>query len=230
MVLICDGCGQTHDATHRLLDAEVVWPLLAANGWTGSPFATGQHWCPRCDPALIAASAEGDGQPTAREPVPCRVGVRQWGEVTLVTLSGDLQPMDSEHVQAALTAAVAAGRHILLDLAGVGALDSASLSAIVRAYGDSRLRGYALCLVAPSRYVRVVLHTMRLDRVITIFDDQRDALAWLDVDLSGSPAGQHTGVGAHVLRIPTSRRRQHSGLPPHVTSHVWERGTRGPGR
>ncbi|MDI5943965.1 STAS domain-containing protein, partial [Micromonospora sp. DH15] len=48
---------------------------------------------------------------------------------------------------------------------------------LVRAHQEARQRGVVLCLAAPSRFVRTVLHTMRLDGLFPTFADQQEALA-----------------------------------------------------
>ncbi|WP_372338953.1 STAS domain-containing protein [Actinoplanes sp. RD1] len=88
--------------------------------------------------------------------------------------------------RAALTAAVAAGQHVVLDLADVPGLDHDSLALLVRARQDLRRRGGHLCLAAPSRLVLTVLHTMRLEAAFPTFATPGAALSWV----AGDPADE----------------------------------------
>lgn len=152
MTLICDGCGETAASTAVVLpDAEVVWTLVSEHGWSGSPFATGPHRCPRCTPLPAAGRAAGahplgvDDLDDVGEPGPDS-GMR------------DLDPL-----RAALAEATEHEGRIVVDLSAVEHIDSAGLGLLVRARQEARQRGAELCLHAPSRFVLTVLHTMRLD-------------------------------------------------------------------
>ena len=48
--------------------------------------------------------------------------------------------------------------------------------------------GGVLCLVAPSRFVLTVLHTMHVDGVFPIFDDDVTALRWAAAESAASAA------------------------------------------
>ncbi|MFG1777824.1 STAS domain-containing protein [Micromonospora sp. NPDC049048] len=66
-------------------------------------------------------------------------------------------------------------RVVVVDLTGVGFLDSSGVGALVVAYKDLRERGGWLGLAGVSRPVRSVLSITSVDRVIGIFDTVRDA-------------------------------------------------------
>ncbi|MEU2611032.1 STAS domain-containing protein [Micromonospora sp. NPDC007271] len=165
MSLICDGCGDTITGTACVLpDAEVVWTLVFEHGWTGSPFASGPHHCPRC--GLRAAQDRGEGTTRGHE-LDDPLGVDDLDGI------GDGRAADladpAEGVRRALAEAVTLDRQVLVDLAEVRTIDSTGLGLLVRAHQDARQDGNLLCLVAPSRFVRTVLHTMRLDSVFPVF-------------------------------------------------------------
>lgn len=61
---------------------------------------------------------------------------------------------------------------MLVDLTGLEVIDSVGLGLLVRAHQEARRDGRRLCLVAPSRFVLTVLHTMRLDGVFSVVDDR----------------------------------------------------------
>ncbi|MBY8870456.1 STAS domain-containing protein [Micromonospora sp. PLK6-60] len=158
--LICDGCGDTVTDTAVVLpDAEVVWTLVFDHGWSGSPFASGPHHCPRCE----MGGADRPGRSTAGDPL----GLGRPDDAGAAP-AWDEQPAD--RVRRALAEALDLGDEVLVDLSGVEVIDSAGLGLLVRAHQDARARSARLCLVAPSRFVRTVLHTMRLDGVFPVLE------------------------------------------------------------
>lgn len=184
MTLICDSCGETVTATACVLpDAEVVWTLVSEHGWSGSPFATGPHRCPHC--SLLPPSGGGPARCDGHGPGGI-LGIDHLDDATVVTATGDLDLDTGDTLRAALHHAAEMGRHVVVDLGGVHVIDSTGLGLLVRAHQDARERGVSLCLAAPSRFVRTVLHTMRLDGIFPIFDSRAAALAHLAAG-SGSP-------------------------------------------
>ncbi|WP_328347670.1 STAS domain-containing protein [Micromonospora sp. NBC_00421] len=176
MTLICDSCGTVTSGPARVLpDAEVVWTFVAEQGWTGSPFATGPHRCPRCE--LVPSPAPAARTPRRADPLGV-LGVEHLDDVVIVTAAGDLDIATGEDLHGTLAEAVDADRHVVVDLARVHLIDSTALGVLVRARQDTRQRGRRLSLAGPSRFVRTVLHTMRLDRVFPVFDTRRDAVDW----------------------------------------------------
>lgn len=157
--MICDGCGDTVTGTGNVLpDAEVVWTLVLDHGWSGSAFAAGPHHCPRCslDPS-VGGDAVSFGNPLGLDEVD--------GPADRPVAEAD----GAEPVRRALREAVTVGPEMLVDLGDVATIDSTGLGLLVRAHQDARQEGRTLCLVAPSRFVRTVLHTMRLEQVFPVF-------------------------------------------------------------
>jgi anti-anti-sigma factor len=181
-VLICDRCGVQDQTAAVTRDSDVVWPLVADAGWTGSPFAIGPHSCPQC----------GDAVPQTVTPVRppsapahgASYGVRAHDDVDAVVVTPliDIEADFAETLRDGLTAAVSTSRHVVLDLHAVHLIDSAGLGLLVRAHQDARHRGGSLSLIAPSRYVRTVLHTMRLDTVFPTYPDEQTAFRALRPD------------------------------------------------
>ncbi|TDC36760.1 anti-sigma factor antagonist [Micromonospora sp. 15K316] len=171
MTLICDGCGDTITGTAPVLpDAEVVWTLVFSNDWVGSPFAAGPHHCPRCSLTLVedGATAGGSG---AQERA---LGIDYLDEVGGEPAALDRDPQ--EVLRRALREAVEQGDRVLVDLSEVQVIDSTGLGLLVRARQEARRRDATLCLVAPSRFVLTVLHTMRLDGVFPVAESREAAL------------------------------------------------------
>lgn len=188
-ILICDRCGAQDQAAAAIRDGDVVWPLVADAGWTGSPFATGPHSCPRC----------GDVEPEPQTPVrpsPAPIHGASYGlrvhhdlDAVVVTPLVDIEADFAETLRDVLTDAVSTGRYVVLDLHAVHLIDSAGLGLLVRAHQQAKHRGGSLCLVEPSRYIRTVLHTMRLDTVFPTYPDEHSAFR-----AHGSPpADSHRG-------------------------------------
>ena len=97
--------------------------------------------------------------------------------VRVVVLRADLDRDLADRVRPALMEAANAGRDVIVDMRGVSIVDSAGLGLLVRAHRAAKRRGATLCLVAPSRFVQTVLHTMHLDGVFPVHRDVRTALA-----------------------------------------------------
>lgn len=175
-VLICDRCGAQDDAAAVTHHHDVVWPLVAGAGWTGSAFATGPHRCPRCGDAGTETAV-----PVHEPPPPAHgasYGVRRHHDLDAVVVTPlvDLDAGFAETLRDGLTAAFETGCHVLLDLHAAHLIDSAGLGLLVRAHQEAKHRGGSLRLVAPSRYVLTVLHTMRLDTVFASHPDEETAL------------------------------------------------------
>ncbi|WBB68469.1 STAS domain-containing protein [Micromonospora sp. WMMD812] len=193
MTLICDGCGDTITGTACVLpDAEVVWTLVLENGWAGSPFASGPHHCPRCGLALRADDDTAEGDRRTDRGRTQALGIDDLDEVGHEPPGGEAEPV--ELVRRALREAIDLGGRLLVDLTDVEVIDSAGLGLLVRAHQEARRRGGALCLVAPSRFVLTVLHTMRLDGVFPIVMSRAAALrglARLTAETTATRAAPH---------------------------------------
>ncbi|MBB5827054.1 STAS domain-containing protein [Micromonospora carbonacea] len=158
MTLICDDCGDTTTGNACVLpDAEVVWTLVSEHGWSGSPFAVGPHRCPPCSIAGPAPSQ--------------LLGLDQ------VDGCDDAPGHGEDRLRAALRDAVEFDGRAVVDLHDMEQIDPAGLGLLVRAHQEARQRGVVLCLAAPSRFVRTVLHTMRLDGLFPTFATRQEALA-----------------------------------------------------
>ncbi|WP_436534653.1 STAS domain-containing protein [Actinoplanes sp. HUAS TT8] len=97
-------------------------------------------------------------------------------DTTVIVPRTDLGAEIVETLRPALGKEIQERRYVVIDLRSAGAIDSAGLGLLVRTHQEAKRHGRFLALVAPSRYVLVVLHTMRLDGVFDIFDDLPAAL------------------------------------------------------
>jgi anti-anti-sigma factor len=181
-MLICDRCGAQDHTAATTHDHDVVWPLVAGAGWTGSPFATGPHRCPQCEDTATEATT-----PVYEPPAPAHgasYGVRRHVDIDAVVVTPlvDIDGGFTETLRDGLTAALHASRHVVLDLHAVHLIDSAGLGLLVRTHQEAKHRGGSFILVAPSRFIRTVLHTMRLHTVIASYPHQEAAFQAIDPD------------------------------------------------
>ncbi|WP_433532782.1 anti-sigma factor antagonist [Micromonospora sp. CA-263727] len=201
MTLICDVCGETTTGTACVLpDAEVVWTLVSDHGWSGSPFATGPHRCPRCSalpPGKTPRGGDRSGGPGNA------VGGDRIGDVMVVATSGDIDAETGDALRTALRGAVEMGGTVVVDLTRVQVIDPVGLGLLVRAHREVRDRGGRLCLAAPSRFIRTVLHTMKLDGVFPVYDSLDAALAELRTAVRPDAATTDAGAPAS---LPKRRR------------------------
>lgn len=186
--LICDQCGGEDCATGVTSDSDVVWPFVSGLGWTGSPFATGAHRCPRC-----SSSAGPPPTPSGGAEVPRSFGasydVRTRSDLDAVVIT-PLSDMDASLVERLRDEVMRAAHtyaHVVMDMHAVDFIDSAGLGLLVRAHQAAKQHDATFTLAAPSRFIRTVLHTMRLDGVFGSFPDHGAALA--GIRQSGRPSG-----------------------------------------
>lgn len=180
VTLICDACGAVQNTTDVLNDEDIVWPSVNELGWIGSPFATGSHRCPPCAEERMPEPPAV--RPPGQRPPEASFELRRIDDLrtTVVAPLSDLDQQIADAVRPAVMEAATAGRHIVVDLHASGVVDSAGLGLLVRAHREAKNRGGLLVLAAPSRFVRTVLHTMRLDAMFQTFPDRRRALAWIN--------------------------------------------------
>ena len=96
----------------------------------------------------------------------------------VVSVEGELDLYSAPELAAELDALVADAPDVVLDLSGVGFVDSTALGAIVGASRSLRAGGGRLLLVA-SRDVRMVLELVGLDRILPVYESTERALEHL---------------------------------------------------
>ena len=188
--VICDRCGTEDNAREATPDHDLVWPLITDLGWTGSPFATGPHQCPSC---TVAAPAEPSAPDRGGRQHGASYDIRTGDDLGAVVITplADLDAGLAERLRDDLMRAAALHEHVVVDLHAVRVIDPAGLGLLVRARQEARQHEATFDLVAPSRFVLTVLHTMRLDGVFRAFPDRATALRTLR-RRTGGPAPQHT--------------------------------------
>ncbi|MBW4704522.1 STAS domain-containing protein [Micromonospora sp. RL09-050-HVF-A] len=106
------------------------------------------------------------------------MSTRQEGAGTVLEIAGDLDMSTTPQLRERLREVVEGGaRVVVVDLTGVGFMDSSGLGALVVAYRELRERNGWLGLAGVRRPVRTVLSITSVDQVIGIFDTVPDAEA-----------------------------------------------------
>lgn len=106
------------------------------------------------------------------------VSTNDLGEVTVVTVAGEVDVYTAPQLRSALEERIAAGRTALVvDLQDVGFLDSTGLGVLVgRLKGLKQVDGWLAAVCSDERILRLFGIT-GLDRVLPIFDTVDEALA-----------------------------------------------------
>lgn len=86
-----------------------------------------------------------------------------------------------------LVATASQSHHLAVEMSQMRTLDPEGLALLVRARQEARHVGGRLCLVAPSKLVLTVLHTMRLEQAFPAFGDEAAALVWLGEAIPSDP-------------------------------------------
>jgi anti-sigma B factor antagonist len=116
------------------------------------------------------------------------VATRPGPGCTVVEVRGDLDLATSAQLHDSLQRLVDAGdRHLVVDLAGVGFMDSSGLGALVTIFKALQDVDGRLGLAAPQPAVRRVLSITSVDRAIDVYDSVEAAVA--DVSSAGGVTG-----------------------------------------
>lgn len=99
------------------------------------------------------------------------------GSWTVLTTAGDLDVVGGPDLRQHVMTVIQSGEsRIILDLTGVGFIDSFGLGVLIGALKRVRLADGDVRLVIPDRRVRRVLEMCDLDRVFVITDTAEDAV------------------------------------------------------
>jgi anti-sigma B factor antagonist len=98
----------------------------------------------------------------------------------VVVADGDLDAGQSVQLAAALDKPIERGKtHVVLDLTGVGFMDSMTVHVLMAAARELRQRFGRLVLVCPDRHQRRLIELTRLDVLAPVFDTREAALRGL---------------------------------------------------
>lgn len=100
--------------------------------------------------------------------------------IDIVALSGRLVMADVPEVRQRLLQIVEQGNgKLVLNLEGVGFMDSSGLSVLVSVFKAARLKDGEVVLLRLTPTVRSLIELTRLQQIFEIFDDEATALARL---------------------------------------------------
>ena len=103
--------------------------------------------------------------------------VRWSGRTAVVEVSGDVDLHRSAAFQQSLLEVVdRRPERIVVDLGGVGYMDSSGVASLVKLLSRTRLQKITLCLAALCPRVRSVFEITRLDTVFDVYDTEEEAL------------------------------------------------------
>ena len=103
--------------------------------------------------------------------------INEEGGAVIVALEGDVDLQSSPDARKVLLECVARKKPVLVDLSGVGYIDSSGVASLVESLQTARKGGSTLVLVSVSDGALRVLELARLDKVFTICDTIEDGLA-----------------------------------------------------
>lgn len=105
--------------------------------------------------------------------------VREEQGALVVSFQGDIDLQTSPDARQVLLDAVGKDKAILVDLSGVGYIDSSGVASLVESFQAAKKSGNDLVLVSVSDGAKRVLQLARLDKVFTICDSLDDGIAAL---------------------------------------------------
>ncbi len=102
--------------------------------------------------------------------------IREEKNAIVVALEGDVDLQSSPEARTILLECVGRKKPVLVDLSGVGYIDSSGVASLVESLQTARKAGSNLILVAVSEGALRVLQLARLDKVFTICESVEEGL------------------------------------------------------
>ena len=102
--------------------------------------------------------------------------VREQGGLQIVAFEGDVDLENSPAARAVLLEAVERGSGVLVDLSGVGYMDSSGVGEIASSFITVRNSHGVLKIAGAQSPVRTLLAVAKLNTVIDVFDTEAEAL------------------------------------------------------
>lgn len=137
-------------------------------------------------------------------PEPLTIDRRADADILLVSVRGEVDMLSSPDLLTATRQAISesAGRVVVLDLTGVGFLDSHGLATLVTATDAALRQGTRLrVVIGPAQPVRRPIEISGLDGVLALYDTVADARSFQEQDVqpasrdNGADRGHHDEVG-----------------------------------
>ncbi len=118
----------------------------------------------------------------------CRIDSSTDGPNRAVEISGALDWHSAPELTHAVSSVPPGGR-LLLDLAGVAAIDSAGTGALIAAHLRARRRAAYMAILAGPGCAEVV-EAVGISEAVLVFSDRAAAYAWLSGERAGYPLGR----------------------------------------
>ncbi len=105
--------------------------------------------------------------------------IRDVGDVRVISLSGKITIGSGDvMLRELITKSLDEGKDkVLLDLAGVSAIDSSGIGEMVASYTSAKNRGAELKLVNLSKKINDILQVTQLITVFDVFDNEEEAIS-----------------------------------------------------
>jgi anti-sigma B factor antagonist len=103
--------------------------------------------------------------------------VREEAVGVVISFEGDVDLQTSPDVRKVLLEYVGRGQSVVVDLRGIGYIDSSGVASLVEGFQTARKGGHNLVLASVSDGALRVLKLARLDKIFTICDSVEDGLA-----------------------------------------------------
>ncbi|HEC14374.1 MAG TPA: anti-sigma factor antagonist [Rhodospirillales bacterium] len=103
--------------------------------------------------------------------------IKEQDGVIIVAIEGDVDLQSSPEVRKILLESVARKASVVVDMSGIGYIDSSGVASLVEALQTARKGGTSFSLAALSDGASRVLQLARLDKIFTIYDALDEALA-----------------------------------------------------
>jgi anti-sigma B factor antagonist len=115
----------------------------------------------------------------------CKIKERRFGAVTILDLDGELRRGESRGaLRDAIERLSEEGRNeILLNLAGLSAIDASGLGELLQSNVELNKGGGQLKLLHPARALREMLSITKLDNVFDTFESEAEAVAAFSMPL-----------------------------------------------
>jgi len=105
-----------------------------------------------------------------------RCGIEELPNVTLVHVAGELDLSNARVLERALDSALQRDKPIIVELSGLGYLDSTGLHLLLKHGERAKQMGMDLVLACPTGFVTKVVRLLELDRLMRVFPDLGAAL------------------------------------------------------
>jgi anti-anti-sigma factor len=112
--------------------------------------------------------------------------IRDRNDLVTVVVEGELDIHSAPGLGEALAPAADAGRHLIVDVAGLRFCDCAGLSLFLRTQERARIAGGSLHLAAPTPSMRRLIAVARMSDILSVTASVADTIAML---ARGGPSG-----------------------------------------